>query len=490
MQKITPQEQDYAAWYTDIINIAQLADYSPVRGCMVIRPYGYSIWENIQRMLDQKIKDTGHQNAYFPLFIPKSFFSREASHVEGFAKECAIVTHSRLKTIQKDGKAEIVVDPESKLEEELVIRPTSETMIHAMFAKWIQSWRDLPMLINQWANVVRWEMRTRLFLRTAEFLWQEGHTAHATAQEAQEETLKMLDVYREFIEEVLAIPVIAGCKTATERFAGASETYTVETMMRDGKALQAGTSHNLGQNFAHAFNIQFQDKNGQLSHVWQTSWGVSTRLIGALIMGHGDNQGLILPPKIAPIQIVIVPIYKKDEERENACRVAHNLKGKLGSHRITVDDRDQMKPGAKFYEWEKKGIPLRVELGPREIEAKNVIVAERVSGEKKTMSMDAFIQDVGKLLDEAQAKTKQRALDFRSQHTFALDQYEEFKQKVEATGGFFEMHWCGAATCEEKIKDETKATIRCIALTAKPEAGKCIYCQAPSQKRVIFAKSY
>jgi prolyl-tRNA synthetase len=489
MQKITPQEQDFATWYTDVIEAAQMADYSPVRGCMVIRPYGYSIWENIQKILDEKIKETGHENAYFPLLIPKSFLSREAAHVEGFAKECAVVTHSRLKAVQKDGKSEVVVDPESKLEEELVIRPTSETIMHTMFAKWIQSWRDLPLLINQWANIVRWEMRTRLFLRTAEFLWQEGHTAHATQEEAQEETIKMLGVYSEFMENYLALPVVPGAKSTTERFAGAAETYAVEALMRDGKALQAGTSHNLGQNFAKAFNIQFQDKNGQLAHVWQTSWGVSTRLIGAIILAHGDNQGLILPPRVAPVQIVIVPIYKKEEERTEICKAAHALKAKLSGFKVKVDDRDQMKPGAKFFEWEKRGVPLRVELGPRDVAENKVVVADRLSGKKTSMPIAEFLQNAQKLLDQFQQNLLERAREFRRQHTFHLDSYEEFKQKIEG-GGFFALHWCGSATCEEKIKEETKATIRCMPLDAKEEKGKCIYCQAPSNKRVIIARAY
>lgn len=489
MQKITPQEQDFSTWYTDVIEVAQLADYSPVRGCMVIRPYGYAIWENIQKILDEKIKETGHVNAYFPLFIPKSFLSREAAHVEGFAKECAVVTHSRLKAVQKDGKNEVIVDPESQLEEELVVRPTSETIIHTMFAKWVQSWRDLPLLINQWANVVRWEMRTRLFLRTAEFLWQEGHTAHATLEEAQQETIKMLNVYSDFMHNSLALPVVPGCKSATERFAGAAETYAVEALMRDGKALQAGTSHNLGQNFAKAFNIQFQDKNGQLAHVWQTSWGVSTRLIGAIILAHGDNQGLILPPAVSPVQMAIVPIYKKEEERSEICKAAHALKARLHGIRVTVDDRDQMKPGAKFFEWEKKGVPLRVELGPRDLAENKVIVVDRITSKKNSMNIDQFVQDAPKLLDEFQARLLDRAREFRNSHTFSIDSYDEFKKKVE-DGGFFAMHWCGSAQCEEKIKEETKATIRCIPLDAREEKGQCIYCQAPSNKRAIIARAY
>lgn len=490
MQQITPQEQDYATWYTDVIAAAELADYSPVRGCMVIRPYGYAIWENIQKILDEKIKETGHQNAYFPLFIPKSFFSREASHVEGFAKECAIVTHSRLKTIQKNGVTELVVDPDSALEEELVVRPTSETIIHTMFAKWVQSWRDLPLLINQWANVVRWEMRTRLFLRTAEFLWQEGHTAHATYDEAQEETIKMLNVYGEFLENSLAVPVIKGRKSPSERFAGAIETYTVEAMMGDHKALQAGTSHNLGQNFAKAFDIKFQDQNGNQSYVWQTSWGVSTRLVGALVMTHGDNHGLILPPKIAPIPIVIVPIYKKEEEKQRVCDAAHSLKEKLQGIKVVIDEREQMKPGAKFYEWEKKGVPLRLELGPREVEKDEVMVVERISGQKAKWSREKLLTDIQQVLADLQKKTLERALAVREKYTFQVDSYSEFKQKLEETGGFFNVHWCGSPDCEAKIKEETKATIRCIPLDSKDEKGHCLYCQSPSERRVIVARSY
>jgi prolyl-tRNA synthetase len=489
MMEITPQEKDYAKWYTDVIDAAELAEHSPVRGCMVIRPYGYAIWENIQKILDEKIKETGHQNAYFPLFIPKSFLSKEASHVEGFAKECAIVTHSRLKSVSRDGKNEVVVDPESKLEEELVVRPTSETIMHFTFAKWIHSWRDLPLLINQWANIVRWEMRTRLFLRTAEFLWQEGHTAHATHEEAQEETMKMLQVYRDFAEKFLAIPVIPGIKSPSERFAGAHETYCVEAMMKDGKALQAGTSHDLGQNFAKAFNIQFQDVKGDLSYVWQTSWGVSTRLIGALIMAHGDNKGIILPPAIAPVQVAIVPIYKKDEEKNEVCNVAQQIKANLKGVRMVVDDRDQHKPGFKFYEWEKKGVPLRVELGPKDLAKQQVVLVERLTGEKTMMPISEFITRGAEILDKVQNKMLTTALDFRVKHTFETNSYEEFKKQLEP-GGFFSMHWCGSASCEEKIKEETKATIRCIPLDAKLEKGNCVYCQKQSEKRAIFARAY
>lgn len=488
-KEITPQQQDYATWYTDVIEAAELADYAPVKGCMVIRPYGYAIWENIQHILDSKIKETGHQNAYFPLFIPKSFLSREASHVEGFAKECAIVTHSRLKAQVINGKTEVIVDPESKLEEELVVRPTSETIINAMFAKWVQSWRDLPLLINQWANIVRWEMRTRMFLRTAEFLWQEGHTAHASWQEAQDETIKMLHVYRDFAEGYLGMPVIMGVKTMSERFAGAEATYTIEAMMQDHKALQAGTSHNLGQNFAKAFNTQFQDRDGHLSYVWQTSWGVSTRLVGALVMTHGDDRGLIMPPKIAPTPIVIIPIYRTDEERTQLCQAANQLQKRLAIKAI-VDDRDQIKPGRKFFEWEKKGIPLRVEIGPRDLAQNKVVMVNRVTGDKKVLDTEEFCQTYQQILDQIQQQLFQRALDNRQKYSFRTDDYEEFKRKIEEPGGFFYVHWCGDADCETKIKEETKATIRCIPLDSQEENGTCIYCKKPSQRRVIVARAY
>ncbi len=491
MKEITSQKEDYAKWYTDVIEAAELADYAPVKGCMIIRPYGYSIWENIQRILDGKIKETGHQNAYFPLFIPKSFLSKEAAHVEGFAKECAIVTHSRLKAHCHDGQAEVVVDPESKLEEELIVRPTSETIINAMFAKWVGSWRDLPLLINQWANIVRWEMRTRLFLRTAEFLWQEGHTAHATAEEAEAEAQKMLHVYRDFVEGTLGIPVLLGEKTPTERFAGADRTYTIEAMMQDRKALQAGTSHNLGQNFAKAFQIQFQNQDGQLSYVWQTSWGVSTRLIGALIMAHGDDKGIILPPNIAPLPVVIVPIYRSDEERKSVCDAAIALQRTLPV-KSYVDTRDQIKPGRKFYEWEKKGVPIRIELGPKEVAQNQVVMVNRVSGEKTTIQCAEFSRNIGTYLDQIQKQLFQRALEFRQKYSFRVDDYKEFQEKIEEPGGFLYVHWCGSSECEAKIKEETKATFRCIPLDAPHEAGVCVYCKKPStiQKRLIAARAY
>ncbi|HON45803.1 MAG: proline--tRNA ligase [Planctomycetes bacterium] len=492
MAEITSQKKDYSRWYTDVIAEAELADYSPVKGSMVIRPYGFAIWEKLQRYLDDKIKETGHQNAYFPLFIPKSFLSKEASHIEGFAKECAIVTHSRLKAETVDDKTSVVVDPNSKLEEELIVRPTSETIINAMFAKWIHSWRDLPLLINQWANVVRWEMRTRLFLRTAEFLWQEGHTAHETEEEAEEETLKMLYVYRDFMQDVLAMPIIVGVKTASERFAGANNTYTTEALMGDGKALQAGTSHNLGQNFAKAFGTQFQDKNGGLSYVWQTSWGVSTRLIGGIIMIHGDDKGIIVPPKVAPICVVIVPIYRTLEEQEAVCNCAYTIRDQIKKQGISVhvDDRDQFKPGNKFYEWEKKGVPLRVEIGPRDLANHKIVLVDRISGKKEIMDQDEFVQNVEQRLEQFQKDLFQKAVDFRTKNSFYLDDYQEMKQQIEETGGFFYLHWCGSEECETNVKEETKATIRCIPLDSKEEQGKCIYCGKPSCRRVIFAKSY
>lgn len=489
MKKITSQKEDYAKWYTDVVAAADLADYAPVKGCMVIKPYGYNIWENMKDYLDKKIKETGHKNAYFPLFIPKSFLSREEEHAEGFAKECAVVTHSRLKTVKKGEKAEVVVDPSSKLEEELIVRPTSETIINSMFSKWIKSWRDLPLLINQWANIVRWEMRTRMFLRTTEFLWQEGHTAHATPEEAQEEAMKMLNMYKVFMEDILAIPVVLGKKTPQERFAGADETYTLEPMMQDGKALQAGTSHNLGQNFAKVFDIQFQDKTGNLSHTWQTSWGVTTRLIGALIMTHGDDRGIILPPEIAPVQIAIVPIYRSDEDREKVYDKAYFIKEKLADFRVEVDTRDQLKPGRKFYDWEKKGVPLRIELGPRDIAEDKLVLVHRITGKKESLSTSDFIESTPKLLSQFQADLKEKAESFLKKNTFELDDYEDFKKKIDA-GGFFHMHWCGSADCEDKVKEETKATIRCIPLDAKKEEGKCIYCGKESKERALFAKAY
>lgn len=473
--KVTKRSEDYSQWYTDVILKAEVADYSPVKGCMVIRPTGYAIWENIQKILDKMIKDTGHQNAYFPLFIPESFLHKEAKHVEGFSPECAVVTHG-------GGK---------KLEEPLVVRPTSETIMYAMYSKWIQSYRDLPLLINQWANIVRWEMRTRLFLRTTEFLWQEGHTAHATLKEAEEEVLKMLNVYKEFVQNYMAIPVIAGKKSESERFAGAMETYTIEGMMQDKKALQAGTSHLLGQNFAKAFDVKFQDENGNWQYVWQTSWGVSTRLIGALIMVHGDDQGLVIPPRIAPLQIVIVPIWQKIEEKikvlESANRLFNILKD---SFTVKIDDRDQYKPGWKFNDWEQKGVPLRIEIGPKDIEKEQVILARRDGLPKTCVKIEKIKESITEILDSIQKNLFDRALKFREENTFTITEYSEFKKLFEGEGGFVKTFWCGSSKCEEVIKEETKATIRCIPLDIKEEKGKCIYCKEESKFNVIMAQSY
>jgi len=489
---ITKREQDYSKWYTDIIAAAQLADYSPIKGCMVIRPHGYALWEQIQAALDRMFKETGHVNAYFPLFIPKSFLSREAEHVEGFAKECAVVTHSRLKANDDPNSTEkVVVDESAKLEEELVIRPTSETIIWSMYQKWIQSHRDLPILINQWANVVRWEMRTRLFLRTTEFLWQEGHTAHATAEEAEAETLQMLEVYRTFAEEYMAIPVYAGIKTESEKFAGAVRTYCIEAMMQDRRALQSGTSHNLGQNFAKAFDVTYQSEEGKLEYVWATSWGVSTRLIGAVIMTHSDDNGLVLPPRLAPIQVVIVPIWKTDEEftlvTSAARRLTENWKGRI---RFLIDDRDNYRPGWKFNEWEKKGVPIRLEIGPREVAEKELVMVTRDNAAKVKITQDNLLERMLTELAAAQKRLFERALQFRDDNTFEIDDYAEFKQRIEAPEGFFRIHWCGDAACEAQIQEETKATIRCIPLDAPQQTGRCLICQKPSNRRVIAAKAY
>ncbi|RME86485.1 MAG: proline--tRNA ligase [Planctomycetota bacterium] len=488
-QPITPRDKDYSKWYTDIITVAELADYSPVKGCMVIRPYGYALWEAIQRELDGKIKATGHQNAYFPMFIPKSFLEKEAEHVEGFAKECAIVTHHRLTVDEKNKK--LIADPSAKLEEELIVRPTSETIINSMYAKWVQSYRDLPILINQWANVVRWEMRTRLFLRTAEFLWQEGHTVHATEEEAEEETLKMLEVYRQLLEDFMAIPVIQGRKTEKEKFAGALRTYTVEAMMQDRKALQAGTSHNLGQNFAKAFEIRYQDKDGKLQYAWQTSWGVSTRLIGALIMTHSDDRGLVLPPRLAPIQVVFVPIWKQDKEKELVLKGAKELKESLvPSIRTHLDTRDQMTVGAKFFEWEKKGVPIRIEIGPRDMKEEKCVLVRRDSGEKIFVCQKEAPGKIQELLEEIQTALFERAKKFREENTTKIDSWKEFESYFEAKGGFALCHHCGDRECEEAIQEKTKVTIRCIPLDNPKEKGKCIYCGKESGERVVFAQSY
>jgi len=486
---LTSRNTDYSQWYNELVSKADLAEHSSVRGCMVIKPYGYSIWEKMQSVLDQMFKDTGHSNAYFPLFIPKSYFSKEASHVDGFATECAVVTHYRLKN---DGHGNIVVDENAKLEEELIVRPTSETIIWNTYKGWIQSYRDLPILVNQWANVVRWEMRTRLFLRTAEFLWQEGHTAHATAEEAIEETERMLDVYAQFAENWMALPVVRGKKTPNERFAGALDTYCIEALMQDGKALQAGTSHFLGQNFAKAFDVKFTNKEGKIDYVWATSWGVSTRLIGALIMAHSDDQGLVLPPKLAPIQVVIVPIYKNEEELTAISKIADQLSADLKKLGISVkyDDRDTQRPGFKFAEYEMKGVPVRVAIGGRDLENGTVEIARRDTGEKQTVTqvgLDTFIND---LLADIQQNIYQKALKFRQENTRKADTYEEFKRLLDEAPGFISAHWDGTPETEQKIKEETKATIRCIPLNNQAEEGKCILTGKPSGQRVLFARAY
>ncbi len=491
MAKAIPsRSEDYSLWYNELVRKADLAEHSDVRGCMVIKPYGYSIWEKMQQALDRMFKETGHVNAYFPLFVPKSFLAREASHVEGFAKECAIVTHYRLKN-SPDGKG-VMVDPESKLEEELIVRPTSETIIWNSYKKWIQSYRDLPILINQWANVVRWEMRTRLFLRTAEFLWQEGHTAHATAEEAVKETLQMLDVYADFAESFMALPVIKGKKSEGEKFPGAVDTYCIEALMQDGKALQAGTSHFLGQNFAKAFDVQFATKEGKLDYVWGTSWGVSTRLMGALIMAHSDDDGLILPPKLAPVQVVIVPVFKNEEELNAIRSRAEQLIKDYRKQGVAVkfDDRDTQKPGFKFAEWELKGVPVRLTVGPRDLEQGTVEVARRDTREKQVIGMEQVVVDTLVLLDEIQKNIYRKALDFRKQMTTRVESFEEFKRVLEEKGGFIEAHWDGTKETEAAIKEETKATIRCIPLNATEEKGNCVYSGKPSSRRVLFARAY
>ncbi len=489
IKEITPRSKDYSQWYLDIVLKAELAENSAVRGCMVIKPYGYAIWEKMQRQLDDMFKETGHVNAYFPLFIPKSFLSREADHVEGFAKECAVVTHYRLKN-SPDGKG-VIVDPEAKLEEELIVRPTSETIIWSTYKNWIQSYRDLPLLINQWANVVRWEMRTRLFLRTAEFLWQEGHTAHATEEEAIEETVKMINVYSEFAEKYMAMPVITGHKSESERFAGALDTYTIEAMMQDGKALQSGTSHFLGQNFAKAFDVMFADKEGKRDYVWATSWGVSTRLMGALVMTHSDDNGLVLPPKLAPFQVVIVPIYRNVEQLEQINEKVATITTKLKSLGISVkyDNSDNKKPGWKFAEYEMKGVPVRLAMGGRDLENNTVEVARRDTLTKETLSCDGIEEYIKELLDEIQENLYNKALSFRNEKTREIDSYEVFKEEIK-DGGFFLCHWDGTAETEELIKNETKATIRCIPLEGDTTPGKCMVTGKPSKQRVIFALSY
>ncbi len=483
------REENYAQWYNDLVIKADLAENSAVRGCMVIKPYGYAIWEKMQAQLDKMFKETGHSNAYFPLFIPKSFFSKEASHVEGFAKECAVVTHYRLKN-SPDGKG-VIVDEEAKLEEELIIRPTSETIIWDTYRNWIQSYRDLPILVNQWANVVRWEMRTRLFLRTAEFLWQEGHTAHSTMEEAVDETMKILNIYAAFAEQWMAVPVIKGLKSPNERFAGAVDTYCIEALMQDGKALQAGTSHFLGQNFAKAFDVKFLSRENQLEYVWATSWGVSTRLMGALIMAHSDDNGLVLPPKLAPIQVVIVPIYKKVEQLAAISEKAEMIKKALEAKGISVkyDDRDTQKPGWKFAEYEFKGVPVRLAIGPRDIENNTVEVARRDTLEKEVYQMTDIETKIEHLLEQIQNNLFQKAFAFRENNTFVVNTWDEFKDRVEK-GGFVLAHWDGTTETEVKIKEETKATIRAIPLNNQQEEGKCILTGKPSKERVIFAKAY
>ncbi|MBN9481885.1 MAG: proline--tRNA ligase [Bacteroidetes bacterium 43-93] len=488
---LTSRKQDYAQWYNDLILKGGLAEHSDVRGCMVIKPYGFALWENMRDVLDKMFKDTGHQNAYFPLFIPKSYLSKEASHVEGFAKECAVVTHYRLKN-DPNGNG-VIVDPEAKLEEELIVRPTSETIIWSTYKKWIQSYRDLPLLINQWANVVRWEMRTRLFLRTAEFLWQEGHTAHATREEAIEETVKMLDVYATFVEEYMALPVIRGVKSPSERFAGAEDTYCIEALMQDGKALQAGTSHFLGQNFAKAFDVKFADKDNKIEYVWATSWGVSTRLIGALVMAHSDDEGLVLPPRIAPLQVVIVPIYNKDAEArqkidDKAKALVKELQ--LKGIRAKFDNDDTTRPGWKFAEYELRGVPVRIALGARDLENNVAEIARRDEKTKSSVSLDGIEDHIAQLLSDIQSNLYNKALTLRNENTRAVDTWDEFVRVLDETPGFVSAHWDGTAETEAKIKELTKATIRCIPLNNAQEAGKCILTGNPSAQRVLFARAY
>jgi len=474
--KITKRSEDYSRWYTDVIAAAELADYAPVKGCMIIRPNGYAIWEKMQQALDGMFKETGHQNAYFPLFIPESFLRKEAEHVEGFAPEVAVVTHGG----------------GSKLEEPLVIRPTSETIIWNSYRNWIQSYRDLPLLINQWCNVVRWEMRTRLFLRTAEFLWQEGHTAHATYEEAEEETLRMLGVYRRFAEEFMALPVIEGRKTEKEKFAGADHTYSIEAMMGDAKALQAGTSHHLAQNFAKAFDVTFQTEKGTREYVYATSWGLSTRMIGALIMAHGDDNGIIIPPKLATTQVVVVPISRKPEERQHVMRAVEKftLAFKTVGIGFKVDDREQYSPGFKFNDWEKRGVPLRIEVGPKDLDKNQVVLARRDNREKTPASQDGLERTVVDMLNAIQKSLYERALEFREKHTYRVDDYGKFPEILDGEGGFIWSHWCGSGECEERVKDETKATIRNIPRESPAEEGKCIKCGSRSERRVIFARAY
>ncbi len=487
---LTSRDEDYSQWYIDLVKKADLAENSDVRGCMVIKPYGYSIWEKMQRELDDRFKETGHKNAYFPLFIPKSYLSKEASHVEGFAKECAVVTHYRLKNAE-DGSG-VIVDPEAKLDEELIVRPTSETVIWSTFKNWVQSYRDLPLLINQWANVVRWELRTRLFLRTTEFLWQEGHTAHATKEEAIAETKQMLEVYADFAENIMALPVVKGIKTENERFAGAEDTYCIEALMQDGKALQAGTSHFLGQNFAKAFDVKFTDKENKLEFVWGTSWGVSTRLMGALIMAHSDDDGLVLPPRLAPIQVVMVPIYKGEDQLSAIALKAKELKVLLKKAGVSFefDGRDTHKPGWKFAQYELQGVPIRIAMGPRDMENGTVEIARRDTKEKKVINFDDLPTLIPALLDEIQENIYQKARNYRDAHITKVDSYAEFKDLLETKTGFFSAHWDGSTETEELVKEETKATIRCIPLDSIEEEGICMVTGKPSKRRVLFAKAY
>ncbi len=489
LKNLTKRSENYSQWYNELVVKADLAEQSAVRGCMVIKPYGYAIWEKMQRQLDDKFKETGHQNAYFPLLIPKSFLCREAEHVEGFAKECAVVTHYRLKN-DENGNG-VVVDPDARLEEELIIRPTSETIIWNTYKNWINSYRDLPILCNQWANVMRWEMRTRMFLRTAEFLWQEGHTAHATKQEAEEEAIKMLNVYADFAENHMAMPVIKGVKSANERFAGALDTFTIEALMQDGKALQSGTSHFLGQNFAKAFDVKFINKNNELEYVWATSWGVSTRLMGALIMTHSDDNGLVLPPRLAPIQVVIIPIYKNEEQLQTITDKVNPIIENLRKRGISVkyDNADNKRPGFKFAEYELKGVPVRLAMGGRDVENGTVEIVRRDTLEKETVNFEGIEDYVENLLNDIQANIFKKAVDYRTQHTTIVDSYDEFKEKIEE-GGFILAHWDGTPETEEKIKEETKATIRCIPFDGDKTPGKCMVTGKPSAQRVIFARAY
>ena len=490
-KEITSREQDYSQWYNDLVIKGSLADYSAVRGCMVIKPYGYALWENIQQALDKMFKDTGHENAYFPLFVPKSLFEAEEKNAEGFAKECAVVTHYRLIS-DPANKGKLMVDPDAKLEEELVVRPTSEAIIWNTYKNWIQSYRDLPILINQWANVVRWEMRTRLFLRTAEFLWQEGHTAHATGQEAVDETLQMLNIYADFVENWMALPVIKGVKTESERFAGAVDTYCIEALMQDGKALQAGTSHFLGQNFAKAFDVKFTDKENKLDYVWATSWGVSTRLIGALVMAHSDDDGLILPPRIAPLQVVIIPIYKGEEQKAKIDAKVKELVKELKASgvRVKYDDNENTRPGWKFAEYELKGVPVRIAIGARDLENNTVELARRDTKEKMNVSMDGLNSRIITLLNEVQQAIYNKALAYRNTHITKADNWQEFEKLLNEKGGFILAHWDGSPETETKIKELTKATIRCIPLDNAGEEGKCVLTGNPSKQRVLFAQAY